>query len=174
MNNRGSYWGSISVILLTALPETQLHLSLSFSLARSLDLTLKTFFLLDRSLAHCIWAPLRSTLLSGQLLPGFYTHTQRERDTCFTLKWYASHFCWIDSMFCVCVTQLSGFWLLGSLKNTRLFPTRTTHDGFQFFLQTQTDEVINWPGQRLQGLYFHHFLHYLKKYLKLCFFASNI
>jgi len=32
------------------------------------------------------------------------------------------------------LTQLSGFWLLGSLKKTRLFPTSTTHDGFQFFL----------------------------------------
>lgn len=43
--------------------------------------TLKTFFLLESSLAHCSWAPLRSTLLSGQLFPGFYTHGDRHTQT---------------------------------------------------------------------------------------------
>lgn len=36
-----------------------------------LFLTLKTFFLLDSSLAQCSFAPLKSTLLSGRLFPGF-------------------------------------------------------------------------------------------------------
>lgn len=37
-----------------------------------LFLTLKTFFLLDSSLAQWSWAPLKSILLSGRLFPGFW------------------------------------------------------------------------------------------------------
>lgn len=33
------------------------------------------------------------------------------------------------------LTQLQGVCDFGSLKKTKLFPTNTTHDGLQFFLQ---------------------------------------
>lgn len=41
----------------------------------------------------------------------------------------------VNIEFVCTLTQLEGVCDFGSLKKTRLFPTKTTQDGLQFFLQ---------------------------------------
>lgn len=57
--------------LIRTLHSRMYHKGILRSCASQSFLTLKTFFLLDSSLAQCSCAPLKSTLLSGRLFPGF-------------------------------------------------------------------------------------------------------